>query len=139
MGQYLTAVASGRLLAEAVVRLAGNRPALRALSMLDTREQQDVLRTGTVRVLRDSTAEDVPVNRLTTGDISRAFDTINGRIRPVSEQRPAQKRQRPKSSRRVVVQLTENEHAALQRYAAKQGKSVSALVMETLKEGGVMR
>lgn len=134
IGSYLSAVASGRLLPEAVVRLAGNRIALRAVALLELEAQRALLDIGTVQVVRDGGAATVPVHRLTAGDISRAIDTVNGRVRPIAEQRTLTRRgqQRQRAEHRIVVMLTARQHEKLLAEARKTNRSASAVIMQAL-------
>lgn len=141
IGQYLSAVASGRLLPDAVVRLAGNRPALRAMALLSSDEQKRILDAGHVRVLRADVATDVPIHRLTSGDISRAFDTVNGRVIPAGDQRAQQKRapRTQRADRRIVLMLTTPQYDALQAAARRTNRSASALALQILTDDGVFK
>jgi len=136
MGAYLSAVAAGRLLPEAVVRLAGNRTALRAIALLSLDEQQRLLAAGAVQI--KDTAEPVPLHRLRQTEISRAFDTVNGRVLTVAEQK-SRKRSRmgPTRTARFLLFMAPDQHAAVQKRARDLGISAAELILRTLCEAGI--
>jgi hypothetical protein len=140
MSQYLSAVALGRLVPEAVVRLAGNGTAIRALTHLSLDQQREVLTRGSVSVVRSNgSAVDVPVQSLTAADIARAFDPTTGSLVPPGQQKqPRQIRARAPRMKRIVVELTDEQHTRLQTEAAKSGRSASALVLQCLKNEGAI-
>lgn len=133
LAYYLPAVASGRLLPEAVVRCAGNRPALRALSLLSPAEQRQAL-DGGVPVGADC----VPIHRITQQQIAASIDTVAGRLIPPSEQREPRRRRRSAAAytARVIVPLTADEHARLQNAAARAGRTAADLARAALKTNG---
>lgn len=135
LAAYLPAVASGRLVPEAIVRLAGNRTALRAVAALDADTQRQVLEVGTVSVVREPgrPAESVPLQHLKPVEVNRAIDTINGRLIPPAEQHVGEKPKRTvQYMARVLVPLTSLEQQALQRHASMKNKSAADLVREAL-------
>jgi hypothetical protein len=139
IGRHLSAVALGRIAPEAVVRLAGNATAMRALAHLPVAEQQRILELGTIKINRAGEIVDVPVASLTAADVSRAFDPIEGRLLPPGEQRTSRQiRSRPARTRRIVVELTDDQHTKLQGEAARTNKSASALVIQLLKNEGAI-
>lgn len=139
IGRHLSAVALGRIAPEAVIRLAGNAAAMRALAHLPVVEQQRILQVGTVKINRSGEIVDVPVANLTAADVARAFDPLEGRLLPPAQQRaPRQIKSRPSPTRRIVVELTDEQHTKLQIEAARSNRSASALVIQLLKNEGAI-
>jgi len=139
IGRHLSAVALGRIAPEAVVRLAGNATAMRALTHLPIDEQRRILDVGTVAVQRYEGVVEVPIANLSPQDVARAFDPIEGRLLPPGQQRtPRQIKRRTERTRRVIVELTEAQHSRLQAEAARTNRSASALVMQCLKNENVI-
>ena len=140
LAQYLPAVAARRLLPEAVVRLAGNRLALRAIASLEPDEQRRVLDAGSLLVVRatDTPADAVPLTLLTQADVRRAINPITGRsIPPEAQRQPARRiRQSTGFTHRVIVPLTEAEHRKLQDSAHRSQRSSAELIRQILKTDG---
>lgn len=137
LAAYLPAVASGRLVPEAIVKLAGNRTALRAIACLDADTQRQVLEAGTVAVVREEGAAPVQIQlqHLKPAEVNRAIDGVNGRIIPPAEQSVREKpRRMVQYMARVLVPLTDAERQALQKHATARGKSAADLVRETLRD-----
>lgn len=138
IARYLPAVAAGRLVPEAVVRLAGNTVALRAVSSLTPDNQMRLLSTGVLRVVRspDTQPDDVPITLLTTRDVSRAIDSVRGEIIEPGSQRPLKSRARAAATmtRRAVVPLTDAEWVKLQGSAARSKRSLSDLIRQILRD-----
>lgn len=135
LAAYLPAVASGRLVPEALVRLAGNRTALRAVACLAADVQQQILEDGVLWVVREEgrAAENVLLQHLTPAEVNRAIDAVNGKIIPPAEQRVAAKHPRTvQRMARVIVPLTDLERQALQRHASSRNKSAADMVREAL-------
>lgn len=141
LGAYLAPVAYGRLLPEAVVRLAGNRTALKAVALLAPDEQRRVLDEGHIAVKRtDDAPVNVPITALTPTDVSRAIDTVRGTIRPVSEQQIARRRQRSLQDRphTLAIKLTEAEYREVQSRARRLNISASKLIYDAVKDSGYL-
>lgn len=136
LAAYLPAVAANRLAPEAVVRLAGNATALRAVALLPVDDQNDLLQRGTVDVMRDGETESVPLIRLRPADVRQAFDGITGRVVPVEEQKRSERRRRVINplNTRVVVPLTREEHTRLQEAAARSKRSAAELIRSILQQ-----
>lgn len=143
IGAYLAPVAYGRLLPEAVVKLAGNRAALRAVSLLAPEEQRHVLDAGYIPVKRSESgpADQVPITALSPGDVARAIDPVRGTVRPVNEQRVIQRHRQVqnKPTKTLLVRLTDVEHTNVQSTARRLGISASQLIYDALKDAGYLK
>lgn len=135
IAKYLPAVASGRLASEAVIRLAGNQTALRALAALEIEQQRRLLEAGAVEVTGESGPRSVPLHLLSPTEVHRVFDPIAGRVRTPAEQSVVVrgKRRAQQSRVRVILMLTEAEHQSLQDAARRTGRSASTLAVEALR------
>lgn len=141
IARYLPAIAARRLLPEAVVRLAGNTVALRAISGLVLNEQRRVLERGTIDVVREEGGGTlaVPITELSQGDARRAIDATTGSlILPADQRSPARRVSALKYTARVVVPLTAAEHRQLQDAAARTKRSSSELIRQLLKNEGTI-
>ncbi len=134
IGAYLASVAAGRLIPEAVVRLAGNRTALRAIAYLSVGEQRRIITAGTIAVKRHYAVEDVPIHRLTPADVGRAFDVLEGRIRSPAEQSETKPRRARDPQKRIILSLTADQHRALLAHADRSKRSAAALILDEISE-----
>ncbi|MDX2289796.1 MAG: hypothetical protein NW217_13355 [Hyphomicrobiaceae bacterium] len=133
IGRYLSAVALGRLSPRAVVSLAGNSTAIRALTHLPVSEQERLLDAGSISVTRRDGTVDVQITELTAADVARAFDPVSGRLlTPEQQRQPRQNKTRTRPSRRVIIDLTHEQHERLQAEAARVKKSAAGLVIQCL-------
>lgn len=134
IGQFLPAVAEGRLLPEAVVRFAGNSRTLSALMTMSHEAQRRTMALGYIEVVRTSTSppEKVPLRRVTREDITRAVDPIRGDIIEPAKQRAPAVRSKPSNalSREITARFTEAEYAEFQAEAARCRKSSSDLLRQ---------
>jgi hypothetical protein len=140
IGMYLSAVAAGRLLAEAVVRLAGNRYALKAIASLTLDEQRRLLEVGTIQVVRsDGEVVDVPIHRLSSLDAARAIDVVAGRVKSPAEQRVPRLRARARrTTQRIVLLLSAAEHETIMDKARRLNIPASQLILDALRQEGVL-
>ena len=140
IGQYLAAVARGKLLPGVVVRLAGNQIALRGVSTLTLENQRLLLDHGSVRVRRDtdSTVE-VPIHRLTAADIHRAVDSVGGEIIPPDQQTlPRVRKRAVMRMGKFSIAVTTVEKGRLFDAAEKAGLPAAEFVRKILKGEGVI-
>ena len=142
LASYLPAVASGRLVPEAVVRLAGNKSALRTIAMLAPDEQRRLLASGTVAVASMTegtrTVRQVPLHLLTPNEAARVIDPVAGTTRPADAQVIRHRGRSNTPTNRIVVMLTSSQHGRLHTEAKRANTSINTLVIKTLRESGLL-
>lgn len=144
---FMPLIAADRLDADVVVRCAGQYTVLRAISALPLTRQQQLLRSG-APVLRNSDPGSqirmqlAPLEKLTVEDVRLAFGSQD--VRTADEQRAIlQKRKaatRGRRNRQVAVNLTNEEFAAIEDAARRQGVQIPVFLRQTalaLLHGGV--
>jgi hypothetical protein len=139
IARYLPAVAARRLLPEAVVRLAGNTVALRAIASLVPDEQRRVLDLGTINVVCEDggAVQAIPITELSQSDARRAIDVTTGcLIAPGDQRHPMRRVSAQKYTARIVLPLTREEHRKLQDAASRTKRSASELIRQLLKNDG---
>lgn len=137
IASYLPAIAAGRLIPEAVVRLAGNRTALRAVAYLSPVEQRRLLDMGSIEVamIEDGRriVKSVPLHLMRPTEVSRAIDQVAGRTRPAAEQVIRGGKSARRANRRIIINLTESEHDRLLEEARRVNRSAAAMVVQALR------
>jgi hypothetical protein len=141
---YLPAVASGRLVPEAVVRLAGNRSTLRAVSCLAPDEQRRVLSAEHVAIAAmvdgKRTVTNKPLHLLTPVEASRAFDVTTGAVIPADRQKVAgpKRASLTTAESRLVLMVPRSVHDKLHEAARAKGLTVQRLILNCLRENDII-
>lgn len=140
VGAYLPAIHARRVLPEAVLLLIDYQTALKAVAQLPLNTQRDIIKRGSIPVLREDGVKDVELLDLTKGDIARAFDPINGTLLTPDEQRAPVKRGATNLPReyKIIIKLNETEHAAIQKHAKRRSRSAASLFLESARDDGLL-
>ncbi len=141
IGQYLAAVYSKRLVPEAVIALAGNLAALRAIAGMPPATQRELLTRGSVWVRTMDGSVEVKLALLTRADLARVIDPLTGRVLELSEQKAPVPRVSPHAERnkRVILYLNEQEYTALQRHSSNRKIPAATLCIQSLRDDGLLK
>lgn len=139
-GRDLLAVASGRLLPQAYLKLMGCATAIDRVSLLVPSEQQRLVEKGSVVVVRPGhpKGEIVPLEKLTASDVKTAFDVRTGRVLSVKEQEVTIKKNAKLELHKLTLVLSETEFQNALKHAQKGGMSMHALFIAALRRSNVI-
>ena len=144
IGQYFTwarEVHAGRVAPEVALGYGTDQKIYAALKRLPVPEQQKVMQTRRLQVLRAGVPAAVPLHQCSTRELDLAI-TPEGALRPIDEQKRLHPETAPVTRERtktLFASVSPREYGFIEHHAEMRGLTVTDLVLETLRAAGLLR